>query len=172
VPTIVTSRSGAVIDALVTACKLLPVFADPARVYDGPNTAGDTQWTSAVFIGFDGNWHTGPNGEVAFPASYEGVLVNQELPYVGNTTVKETLEVQCVAEAWSGDPNTQTARNATLAMLAGVETVLRTDPTLGIDGSTIATLRVGSLFYAFDAGGNLAVRIPFTVHVLTTISTT
>lgn len=158
--TITTSRCGTVIDALVTRCQASPTFADPARVYDGPVTTGDTEWTQAVYIGFDGNWQ----------GSFESALIDQELAYVGNTTMRETLDIRCVAEAWSGDPTVQAIRAQALTMLAGVETVLRTDPTLGIDGSTIATLQVGALYQAPFKDG-LAVRIPFVVHVITTITT-
>lgn len=149
-----------VIDALVEALQDSATFADPVRVYDGPVVTGDTEWTQAVYVGFDGNWQ----------GTFESVLVNQRLEYLGNTTIKETLEVRCCAEAWSGDPAVQGVRNLALAMLAGVETVLRTDPTLGIDGSTTATVSVGSLYQQPFKDG-LACRIPFVVHVETTITT-
>lgn len=163
-----TSRVGAVIDALVAGLQASPAFA-AAKVYDGPVTSGDTYWTSAVFVGFDGNWQSDRLGQVAAHAEYEGARINQKLVYLGNTSVQEEIEVPCIAESWSGDPAIQTARNNCLAMLAGVEKVLRADPTLGIDGSTIAELQVGSLSYFFDDGGNLCARVPFTVHVLTTL---
>lgn len=170
---ITTSRAALVIDTIVTKLKASATFADPVRVFDGPNTVGDTMWTQAVFVGFDGNWHETPRGQVAPGVEYEAVLINQQLEYIGGpvvgTSVKETLEVRCSAECWSGDPTCQTARNQTVALLAGVETVIRTDPTLGIDGGTIASVQVGSLVYEFDPDGNIGCRAPFVVHVLTTI---
>lgn len=173
---IVTSRAGTVITNLVTNLKANATFADPVRVYDGPTTAGDTMWTQAVFVGFDGDWHETATGTVGNATAYEAVLINQERPYVGGTTfgtsVKETLEVRCCAEAWSGDVGIPGIRGQVLTLLAGVETVIRTDPTFGIDGSTIAELQVGSLTYVFDASGNVGCRVAFTVHVVTFLLTT
>lgn len=172
---ITTSRAGTVIDKLVASLKASPTFADPIRVYDGPVTTGDTMWTQAVFVGFDGDWKESPRGYAA-PGDYQAVLINQQMEYIGGTvfgtSMKETLEVQCAAEAWSGDPSISTARNQTLALLAGVETIIRTDPTLGIDGSTIATVQVGSLSYAFDDDGQIGCRVTFVVHVETILLST
>lgn len=168
---IVTSRAGLMIDTIVAKLQASAVFADPVQVYDGPAAGGGTTWMQAVFIGFDGNWHVDGRGDVAPGTQYSGVLINQERPYIGNTTAREQLEIPCCAEAWSGDPLLKTTRDQALAMLGGVETVLRTDPTLGIDGSTDATLTVGDLFYEYDAAGNVNMHIPFTIHVTTQLTT-
>jgi hypothetical protein len=167
--TIVTTRAGVVIDALVAALKA--VLTDPVQIYDGPVTGAGTTWTQAVFIGFDGNWQSNARGQIAPNAQYNAVLIDQERPYIGNTTVHEQLEIPGCAEAWSGDPTCKTVRDQCLTMRAAVETVIRTDPTLGIDGSTIATVTVGNLDYEFDEGGNINAHIPFTVHVQTTLTT-
>jgi hypothetical protein len=158
--TVTPSRVGLVIDTLVALLKASPTFADPARVYDGPVTTGDTQWSQAVFVGFDGN----------FQGSWESALIDQTRPYLGVTTGEEILEIRCCAEAVSGDLTTKVVRDQALAMLAGVETVIRTDPRLGIDGSTNATLQVGTL-YQIAYSDSLHVRIPFVIHVQTTITT-
>jgi hypothetical protein len=161
---ITTSRIGVVTDALVTALKASPTFADPARVYDGPQTAGDTMWTQAVYVGFDGEWANN---------IYAAVDLRQDLNYLGNTSMFEEFDIWCVAEAWAGDVNTKTARDQCLAMFAGVQTVLRTDPTLGVDGSTITGLTLaGQLRYEFDTSGNILARLPFQIHVVTTLLTT
>ena len=78
-----TSRYGVVVDHLVAACQALPVFADPARVYDGPFTGGDTNWTNAVFVGFDGDWREVASGQGA-GANYESGVGTQAYEYVGN----------------------------------------------------------------------------------------
>ncbi len=168
--TINTSRVGTVIDALVTELKASPVFADPVRVFDGPVITTDVMFNQAVFIGFDGNWQ----------GTFESVLINQREPYLGPSTVEETLDIRCCADAWGGDPTWQTLRNQCLAVLAGVETVIRTDRSLGIDGSTIATqVSPGSMYQAptttfgpepYASSGSL-VRIPFVVHVTTYLMT-
>lgn len=162
---ITTSRAGVVIDALVAKCKASATFADPVRVYDGPGLPTDTEWTNAVYIGFAGDFAAYQQGQYS-----EAVLINQAGYRLGNTSVPETLEVACVAEGWSGDQNPQTARNGCLTLLSGVETIIRTDPTLGVDGSTTASLQVGNLAYLLYTDG-IACHIPFTVHVTTYLIT-
>ena len=160
---IVTSRIGTVCDALVAALKLNPTFADPVRVYDGPVSAGDTMWTQAVYVGFDGEWANN---------IYAAVDLRQDLNYLGNTSMFEEFDIHCVAEAWYGDVNVQAARNGTLTLFAGVQQVLRTDPTLGVDGSTVTGLTLaGQLRYEFDNSGNILARLPFDIHVITTLLT-
>ena len=166
---VVTSRAGTVIDALVAA--LTASLTDPVRVYDGPVVAADTMWTQAVFVGFDGDWHTTPAGD-ASGGPYEAVLVNQQLAYVGNTTYREEMEVQCCAAAWTGETSLQAARNSALSLFAAVQTALRADPTLAVDGSTVATVQTGVLAYDYDTAGNVGAAVRFTVHVLTTLLTT
>ena len=168
---VTTSRYGTIVDALVAACATLPVFADPARVYDGPFTGGDTNWTSAVFVGFDGDWREVASGAGA-GANYESGTGTQTYQYVGNSTVLETVEVHCVAESWTGESVLKTVRDQALAMWAGISAMIRVDPTLGIDGSTIASVSDYQVLYDYDNDGNVICRIPFTVHVVTTILTT
>lgn len=167
---IVTSRAGTVIDALVTLFTASPTLASPIEIYDGPATGGNTMWTQAVFVGFNGDWHTNAAGTSTGQA-YEAVLTNQQLVYVGPTSNREELEIQCVAAIWSGDTNIQAARNSALTLFGAVQTVLRTDPSLGIDGSTVAQGLVGTLEYDYDTGGNVGAAIRFTIHVTTTLLT-
>lgn len=168
---IVTSRAGAIIDAFIAKLNASATFADPVQVYDGPVTSGSTMYDGggAVYVGFDGDWRSDAAGRVAAGVSYSAALINQQMIYVGNTSVREEVEVPCCVTAWSGDPTCKTARNTVMALLAGVETIIRTDPTLGIDGSTIAELRLGDLYYEFDEGGNMNAHVPFTIHVVTTL---
>ena len=162
--TIVTSRIGVVVDALVAALKASAVFADPVRVYDGPVTHADTMWTQSVYVGFDGEWAN---------SQYDAVDLRQSLNYLGNTSMFEEFDINGVAEAWNGDVTTKVVRDQCLAMFAGVQTVLRTDPTLGVDGSTVTGLTlVGQLRYEFDSSGNILARLPFQIHVITTLLTT
>ena len=164
--TITTSRVGTVIDALVAACKLNATFVDPVRVYDGPVDTLDVMFNQAVFIGFDGNWQ----------GTFESAVDNARMRYLGNTSMQETIDLRCCSIAWSGDPTWQILRNQALAVLAGVETVIRTDPTLGIDGSTIAQVPAVDSVYQLPpttwgpepyTSAGAAVRIPFIVHVET-----
>ena len=167
---ITTSRAGVVTDALVALLKAVPALADPVRVYDGPATNTDTMWTQAIFVGFSGDWHATPLGQTN-PGSYTAMLINHERPYVGPTSNFEQLEIECVAAIWTGDTDVQGARNQVLALWATVETVTRTDPSIGIDGSTITDIRTGVLEYGFDDGGNIGAAIRFTIAVKTALLT-
>ena len=167
---ITTTRVGLVIDTLTTLLKANPTFADPVKVYDGPNTE-DTMWTQAVFIGFDGDWRATGVGYPPANVQYEASLINQEIAYVSGPVNSnfEQQDIQCAAATWSGDVTVQTARNVVIGLLDGVEDVLRTDRSLGIDGSTIAVMHVGTLDYIWDDSGNLGARIKFVIHVQTTL---
>lgn len=168
---ITTTRVGLLIDTLTTLLKANATFADPVKVYDGPNTE-DTMWTQAVFVGFDGDWRATGVGYPPPNVAYEASLINQEIAYLSGNLVNSNFEqqdIQCAAAVWSGDVTVQTARNGVIALLDGVETVLRTDRSLGIDGSTFAYLHTGNLDYIWDESGNIGCRIKFVVHVQTTL---
>jgi hypothetical protein len=154
---IVTSRYGAITDAIIAALNASPTFADPVQVFDGPAATADN-WTDAVFVGFDGFQDS----------AYEAGTIDHQWAYVGNTSAFETVTVNCSIMSWTGDITPKPARDSALVLLAGVETVLRTDPTLGIDGSTQAQLLIGTPFQEPFTKG-LQVRIPFTVTVTTTL---
>lgn len=168
---VTTSRAGLFIDTLVSKCRALPVFADPARVFDGPFTGGDTMWTSAVFIGFNGDWRLAAAGLPTPGVEYQAVLVNQEMRDLGVTSVYEQTDIACVATAWTGESAVKVVRDQTLAMWAGVGTVIRTDPTLGIDGSTIAQISTYTFENDFDARNQIGVAVRFVVNVRTTLLT-
>ena len=131
------------------------------RVYDGPDRTAENE-VDVVFVGFDGDWVSG---------TFESASINQSWPYLGNTSRLEDVSVPCCVESWTGDMTPKTARDRAVVLLAGVETVLRTDPTLGIDGSTVAVLTVG-IPYQEPSGSGYLCRIVFTVDVKTTLLTT
>jgi hypothetical protein len=167
--TVNPSRIGTVIDALVAALQASGVFVPPAQVFDGPNF-GNSQWTSAVYIGFDGNWdETEPtSGTVAAD-------INQSFVYLSGAAVSmyEELTIYCIAQGWTGGGNEKAVRDQALVMFHAVETTLRTDPTLAVDGSVIAgSSIVGQLRYEYDVQGNVACRVPFQILVKTTLLTT
>lgn len=166
--TITTSRAGQLIDLLAAKCKADSAFsADGTVVNDGPIvTGGGTVWTQAIYFGFDGNWE----------GSFEGTIIDQTNPYIGVTSAQEDLQIRGCAEAWSGDPTWSTLRNQALAMLAGLETIIRTDPSLGVDGTTITRFQVASVYHFPPnttvgpyAGNGSVVRIPFIIHVRSTL---
>jgi hypothetical protein len=182
---ITTTRFGTVIDALVAA--LGAAVTDPVMIWDGPQvtTQTDGSYTfgtmasQGIYVGFDGDWSKigttdSPFGQTG--GGSEAVTVEQILKYLmgpTNVSAEENMQIRCCAIANSGDPDTQTIRNSCIAMVNQVEELLRGDPTLGIDGSTIASLSVGNFFYAF-ATDDLMIfaRLEFTVDVKTTLLST
>ena len=153
---ITTSKFATVTDAVITALRASPTFADPVRVFDGP-AATDAGWFDAVFIGFDGDWQ----------GTYEAVQIAQTWAYTGGTSQYEELHLICSAVSWSGALDPKGCRDRAATLLAGVETVLRTDPTVGLGGATIITaLEVGTVFQEPFPDGH-ACRILFTIHAHT-----
>jgi hypothetical protein len=156
---IVTTRFGVIIDALIALLNASPTFADPVRVYDGPAMVGDNS-PDSIFVGFGGDWET----------PVESVGIDHGDYYVGNTTITETLVIAGEIICWTGDNAIKPVRDRAIALFAGLETVIRTDPSLGIDGSTLAHLTPSTVDqYTFEGG--LACRIAYTVHVITSLKT-
>jgi hypothetical protein len=149
------SKVGAIIDALVAACQASPTFTDPNGpvLYDGPGDSSDN-WKDATFIGFDGDWEGG----------FQAVALTQTWAYVGGTSRFEQMDIHCAAISWSGENTPKVHRDAALLMVAAVETVIRTDPTLGLDNSVVAELTVGDMFQAPFRDGQEC-RILFTIAV-------
>lgn len=146
---IVTSRVGLLIDQVLA---LINATSPAYTVFDGPAPT-DQVWTDAVFIGFDADW----------AGSYQSVLIDQKWAYLGGTSQFEELHLDCAAVAWSGDLAPKGCRDRALAILAGVETVLRTDPTVGMGPAAITALQVGTMFQEPYADG-YSCRILFTIH--------
>lgn len=164
--TIATTRFGLVIDTLVTLLKASPTFADPVRVYDGPDLVADNS-PDSIFVGFTGDWE----------APVEDVSIDHGDYYVGNTTITETLVINGQILCWTGDNNPKTVRDRAIVLFAGLETVVRTDPSLGIDSSTLAHLTPTHVFqetFGADDGmrAGLVCRLLFSVHVVTQTKTT
>lgn len=157
--TIVTSRFAQATDAIVTALRAAPALASPVVVQDGPSIQ-NAEWDDCVYVGFDGDW----GNTVA-----EAVVINQVWPYIGVTTREETSDITCAIVSQTGDDDIKGVRDRAVVLLAAVETVLRTDPTLGIDGSTIAQLSPVAVYQETTQAG-LACRVLFTISVKTTLT--
>lgn len=126
-----TSRVPAVIDALVTICKAASTIGQatpPISVYDGPDltTAADEQ---ILWIGMDD-----PDSEQA-PI---GADSSQQFAGLGTRQRNEEGTIHCVVQCWSGDTTIRTARLQAYAVVASVETLIRTDATIGGTLSTVA----------------------------------
>jgi hypothetical protein len=63
---------------------------------------------------------------------------NQQWAALGNRARYETFSVYCVAEAWSGVNDSRTARTSAFSITAAVETLVRTNASLG--GSILVVL--------------------------------
>jgi hypothetical protein len=122
-------------------------------VFDGPGN-GDQGWADAVFVGFDGD----------YAGSYEAANLIHTMTF----QVREYEEVVITGAivSWSGDIVPKSCRDRAVALLAGLDSIIRTDPTLGLSQDVIANLDTGIMFQEPFADGH-ACRITFTVNVKT-----
>jgi len=133
-----------IIDALSAALML----ALDVPVFDGPP---DTEAVlgEAVIVGYDGISEEGRAGSFSQQYAHLGLQAQRD----------ETGEIVCAVFAQSGDASYRTLRGRVLGILTDIQTLLRTDPTLGLDWVQRVELAGGELF-AGDADGN-AVRLTF-----------
>lgn len=110
-----TSVVGAVIDALVTALTTAGI-----NVVDGPAVNAADTGTDTLYIGWDGT-----------EEGSDAASTDQEWAGLGNRARDENLTITCYAEATRGDTTLKPTRDAALAVVAAVETALRSDPQLG-----------------------------------------
>lgn len=136
----------AVLDALVAQLSA----ALDVPVIDGPPDT-EAVLSVAVIVGYDGASEDGRVG--GFTQSYAHLGVG------GQRT--ETGDVVCALWAQSGDADFATLRARLAAILADVQQVLRSDPTLGLDWVQAVELGGGQLFFG-DADGNAA-RLTFSL---------
>lgn len=133
----------AVIDALVDAFDALtcPVFDGP------PNT--QERLPVAVIVGYDGVSEEGRVGGFAQQYAHLGLAAQRD----------ESGDVICAVWAQSGDADYATLRARVSDVVGQIQTLLRADPTLGLDWVARVELAGGDM-YAGDADGN-AVRLTF-----------
>jgi hypothetical protein len=119
-----TSRAGVAQDALVAlATAQLPgvdVVDGPPLTWDQIKLATDQlgDGTRYLFIG-------------AQPQSATWLQGQQDFNAAGAVSRDEHFEIICTALGYSGDGVAKTARDAALAVMAGLEQVIRADPSLG-----------------------------------------
>jgi len=135
---VATSVVPALIDALVTqATAALPTV----RVYDGFGVTDDPG--DFLMVGIDD----------PLSADAATTAAMQQRPATGGTgrSRDETGELWCSALSWNGDANQKAARDAAFAIVAAIETLCRTSPSLGIAGYGYVVTSVGG-------SGNFTVR--------------
>lgn len=122
----------AVIDALVErATAALPDI----NVYDGFGIPGDLD-EDALMIGVDA-----PSS----PGSANSAGSSQTMAVLGTDRARDqTGSVTCAALSWNGDADQKAARDAAYAVVAAVEDLLRTDPTLGVAAPGRSVCQMGS----------------------------
>lgn len=111
-------------DALVQLAE--DYLATDVAVVDGPpidwahlQTATDAVSERLfLFVGAQPGDDTGATGDQSFSAA-------------GNVARDETGAITCTAYAYSGDPDVKARRAEAFGLVAGLETALRTDPSLG-----------------------------------------
>lgn len=149
-----TTRVPAIIDYLVnsfTAAATLGAAANPVTIIDGPE----------VFT-YDGRalWVGVGDVQIGDPAP-EGATSTQRWVGMGAHAINEELSVPCIIQGWGGDQKFRPARLDAAAILAAVEDIIRTDPSLTAlalwTNVTDAVWRQGFT----DKGA--AVRLPFRI---------
>ncbi len=146
-----STRVPATIDALVALGT-----AAGATTWDGPVVTGD--YNTALFIGYDGD----PDGD------FLAAEADQEWAGLGAKARDEEFDIICAAVATIGD-SVKIARDAVFAMVALLESALRTDPALGQTPPPFtAGFKPGNLFVEPTAAGFQA-RLVFMVHVKTRV---
>lgn len=146
-----TSRVPATIDAFVAALTVAGILA-----WDGPVVTEDFQ--SAIFVGYDGN----PDGD------FQSVLMAQQWAGLGNRARSESFDLICAAVVLLGNEVVKPARDATYALVATAETVLRGDPTIGQAPMFVAQFMPQALYIEPTTSGFQA-RLVFHVHIETRI---
>lgn len=146
-----TSRVPDTINALVAA-----LVTTGVTTWDGPVVTGD--FDSAVFVGYDGD----PEGD------FTTVLMDQQWAGLGNRSRTEVFDIVCAAVVLLGNEDVRSAREATFALLATVETAVRNAPTLGQAPTFVAQMKPMQLLTEPTTSGFQA-RLVFHVHVETRI---
>jgi len=145
--TTVVSAIPAAIDALIAT-----FTAAGVAVIDGEGASNST-YPAVVFVGI-----SDPDGD----GIEEAASSDQEWAWLGHVQRDETLQIHCVAEAWTGDANPKAARDSAFALVRTISDAITTDPSLG--GSVLYVQAINGLTYKNlrDADGCRA-DIPFTI---------
>lgn len=121
-----------VVDALVSAMRDVSGYRDPSDagdgvpVYDGP-AVGISGDNAAVWLAIGATDDPSTPGAVA--------VVRQQTITVGRVGREESVDIECVAGAQSGDTASTTMsslRSTVMGIVSDVETLTRVSPTLGI----------------------------------------
>lgn len=131
-----------------------------ATVVDGPSAEATPMPGSYVFVGWDGD----REGDYNATEDWE-----QDWAALGAQRKNESFDVVCAVVSGSGDPRVAARRQTALAVLAAVETDLRSalNIGLGLPQPTFARLSSAQLIQEWEDG--LRVRIPFSINVQTRI---
>ena len=123
----------AVTDYLMAQCTASVLLGEsataPVRVIDGPPVTGDElAEQNLLYIGWDAVTGSPSGGTLAADAT-------QLWPFSDKARTRdEDASIVCTADAWTGGTVMQDARNACLAIVHGVDLLLRGDPSAGGPG--------------------------------------
>jgi hypothetical protein len=150
------SKVPALIDwltAAFTASPALGAATPPVAVYDGPATTSAND-KLLLWVGLQDPDNPGPD---------EAATFEQARSDLGYSTRDEMSVIRCTAEAWGG-MDARTVRVAAFAIVAAVETLVRSDTTNFGGNAALAAPGVtgGVLLQNNPAEGNVA-RVTFDV---------
>jgi hypothetical protein len=146
-----TSRYPAVVDAIVTTLQAAPALS-AVTVTDGLPITED-RLTSLVIVG--------NSGDPEEP--YAGRFEQEYHDLAGvNSTRDETVTVPCCVLAQTGDIDVSATRSSAFTILGAVESALRANYALGVDGVLRVEMSGGDVIVSQFADGT-AVRLTFTI---------
>jgi len=145
--------TSAIPGAMAALVDILTAALPDVAVFDGSSVADDSM-PDCVWVG----WHPDEQDAARFVQSFNAA---------GARTRDEAFQIFCYLESWSGDTDMPARRTQAFALLAAVETALRStaaDPAKANLGGTVlwAELTTGSLRPIQDDKG-LRAGIPFVI---------
>lgn len=146
------SRYAAVADALVAALQAAPALS-AVTVTDGLPITED-RLTSLVIVGNSGDPEDDSAG--TFDQMYH------DLAGTGSTR-EETVTIPCAVLAQTGDIDVSATRSSAFTILGAVESTLRGNYTLGVDGVLRVEMSGGEVRVSQFADGT-AVRLTFSIQ--------
>jgi hypothetical protein len=147
------------IGAIVTALRA-GTTAALATVVDGPSGEATPMPGSYVFVGWDGDREGDYNATEDWEQDWAGL---------GAQRKDETFDVVCAVVSGSGDYNVAARRQDALAVLAAVETDLRSALNIGLGLPSPSFARLSSAQLIQEPVDGLRARIPFSISVQTRI---
>lgn len=127
------TRYAAVVDAILATLAAAPDLAG-VLINDGPPTPGFNPY-EGVYVGWTGGEDDATAGSISQEYHDTGISAKRD----------ETVSIEYVVQSVRGDDLMSEARSRTVALLGFIESALRANPSLGIDGVLFVEMSAGSV---------------------------